>query len=386
MANFGERLRAERERRGITLDEVATATKVGPHLLDALERNDLASLPGGPFNKGFVRAYARHVGLDPETAVDEYAREERAQGLKTPDADRELLREMSRLIELRREGERKALVLDWSMVQRVGLLAVFAAVLALGGWYWLGSGEPEEPGPPLSGSVSPGSLEPGSPLASGADTPAGGMETANRVETAPPPEGEDAGPQGPGSPADVAGAAPRAHEAGSPAPAPDPATGSANAPSPAPAETGSRGRPSPAASGSPTPARTIETAASPPPPPPAVAVDPESHITISEAGVGTRVAGRELVGRGDRFPEGSRVYFWTRALGGNRGDPLRHVWLRDGQFVVAYDLTIGGSHWRNWSRKTLSGGSVGRWAVEARDAEDRVLARAEFDCVPPESP
>ena len=107
---------------------------------------------------------------------------------------------------------------------------------------------------------------------------------------------------------------------------------------------------------------------------------------MADAGVGTRVSGRELVGRGDSFPEGARVYFWTRSTGGNQGDAVRHVWLRDGRFVVAYDLTIGGTHWRNWTRKTLSDGSVGRWTVEARDAEDRVLARVEFDCVPPEAP
>lgn len=69
---FGERLRREREMRGISLDEIAAATKIGTRLLRALEDEQFDLLPGGIFNKGYVRAYARHIGIDEEQAVADY--------------------------------------------------------------------------------------------------------------------------------------------------------------------------------------------------------------------------------------------------------------------------------------------------------------------------
>ena len=58
--------------RGITLEEIAEATKIGTRSLRALEEQDFDKLPGGIFNKGFVRAYARYLGLDEEQAVADY--------------------------------------------------------------------------------------------------------------------------------------------------------------------------------------------------------------------------------------------------------------------------------------------------------------------------
>jgi cytoskeleton protein RodZ len=69
---FGERMQREREMRGITLDEIANATKIGSRTLRALEEEDFSKLPGGIFNKGFVRAYARYLGIDEEQAVADY--------------------------------------------------------------------------------------------------------------------------------------------------------------------------------------------------------------------------------------------------------------------------------------------------------------------------
>jgi len=69
---FGERLRREREMRGISLDEIAAGTKIGTRLLRALEAEQFDLLPGGIFNKGYVRAYARYIGVDEEQAVAEY--------------------------------------------------------------------------------------------------------------------------------------------------------------------------------------------------------------------------------------------------------------------------------------------------------------------------
>jgi cytoskeleton protein RodZ len=65
-------MRREREMRGITLDEIANATKIGSRTLRALEEEDFSKLPGGIFNKGFVRSYARYLGIDEEQAVADY--------------------------------------------------------------------------------------------------------------------------------------------------------------------------------------------------------------------------------------------------------------------------------------------------------------------------
>jgi len=108
----------------------------------------------------------------------------------------------------------------------------------------------------------------------------------------------------------------------------------------------------------------------------------EGQISVSDYGVGTEVVDRELKGKSDRFEEGTQVVFWTRVVGGQSGDRIRHVWFRDTEEVVSIGLTLGGPHWRVYTRKTMHPGSGGQWAVEARDAEDRVLARAEFTCEP----
>jgi cytoskeleton protein RodZ len=70
--DFGGTLRAARERRGLSLRQIASATKISVITLEALERNDLARLPGGIFSRAFVRSYAIEVGLDPETAIQEF--------------------------------------------------------------------------------------------------------------------------------------------------------------------------------------------------------------------------------------------------------------------------------------------------------------------------
>ncbi len=72
--SFGLRLRAARERRGITLEAVAAKTKVPVALWEAMERNDFSSWPSGLFARAYVRDYARLVGLDAEEVVDEFCR------------------------------------------------------------------------------------------------------------------------------------------------------------------------------------------------------------------------------------------------------------------------------------------------------------------------
>jgi cytoskeleton protein RodZ len=72
LPSFGEKLKQEREKRKITLEQISVSTKIGTRMLQALEEDKFNQLPGGIFNKGFVRAYSRFVGLDEDQTVADY--------------------------------------------------------------------------------------------------------------------------------------------------------------------------------------------------------------------------------------------------------------------------------------------------------------------------
>jgi cytoskeletal protein RodZ len=72
-AGFGEHLRREREMRGVSLEEIAGATRISTRFLEALEKEAWDRLPGGVFNRGFVRTVARFLGLEEESLLAEYA-------------------------------------------------------------------------------------------------------------------------------------------------------------------------------------------------------------------------------------------------------------------------------------------------------------------------
>jgi cytoskeletal protein RodZ len=72
VGTFGENLRQRREQRGLTIDAISNVTKISPRMLLALEEERFDQLPGGVFNKGFVRAYARQLGLSEEETLNDY--------------------------------------------------------------------------------------------------------------------------------------------------------------------------------------------------------------------------------------------------------------------------------------------------------------------------
>lgn len=79
-ATIGEQLRLAREERGIPLREISDQTRISVRYLEAIESNDYKRLPGGIFNRSFVRAYARYVGYDEKQAIEGYTRYLRDQG------------------------------------------------------------------------------------------------------------------------------------------------------------------------------------------------------------------------------------------------------------------------------------------------------------------
>lgn len=72
MGSLGQELREEREARQISIEEIASSTKIVSRYLEALEDDRLDVMPGGFFVKGIIRAYAKAVGLDPEEVLGRY--------------------------------------------------------------------------------------------------------------------------------------------------------------------------------------------------------------------------------------------------------------------------------------------------------------------------
>src|ERR1700752_1228432 len=72
MGHFGAKFRQAREKKELTLDQVSNVTKISSRMLKAIEEEHFDQLPGGVFNKGFIRAYAKHLGLNDEEAVNDY--------------------------------------------------------------------------------------------------------------------------------------------------------------------------------------------------------------------------------------------------------------------------------------------------------------------------
>lgn len=84
-ASIGEQLRLAREERGIGLREICEQTRISVHYLEAIEANDYKRLPGGVFNRSFIKAYAKCVGYDEREAIEGYTRYLREHGETSDD-------------------------------------------------------------------------------------------------------------------------------------------------------------------------------------------------------------------------------------------------------------------------------------------------------------
>lgn len=78
--SIGEKLRLEREARGIALRDISEQTRISMRYLEAIESDDYKRLPGGIFNRSFIRAYAKFIGYDENDAIEDYARTMRERG------------------------------------------------------------------------------------------------------------------------------------------------------------------------------------------------------------------------------------------------------------------------------------------------------------------
>ena len=127
MGAFGDKLRREREMRGITLAEIAESTKISKRNLQALEDEQFNLLPGGIFNRGFVRSYARFLGLNEEETVADYVA---ASNEQEPPSDKFPL-------EIH-EKESDSPPLNPKRSTAPVVLALVALIGVVGGWtYWM---------------------------------------------------------------------------------------------------------------------------------------------------------------------------------------------------------------------------------------------------------
>ena len=148
---FGSWLRRQREIRRIPLREIADSTKVSVRYLEALEQDRFDVLPADVFAKGFLREYAKYVGLDPDEVINTFITAtagEEGEQRSTPE-----------------RGEEAARTRNGGAAVALAVLAAILLVLA-GIWYWSrlqGTAEEVPPAivlPPVERQAPPPSTEP----------------------------------------------------------------------------------------------------------------------------------------------------------------------------------------------------------------------------------
>jgi cytoskeleton protein RodZ len=185
LGSFGDRLRREREMRKISLEEIAAATKIGTRHLRALEEEEFNKLPGGIFNKGFVRAYARFLGINEDQAVSDYL-------VAAGEPENQTSEIVVDQIVAQHEAEKKAKVrfreletinrndsgIPWGAI--VALIVIVAAVA--GGWTYYSRYKARLEARPQQAQTQPGSPASSAPAAAQLQA---GAATADTQASAP---------------------------------------------------------------------------------------------------------------------------------------------------------------------------------------------------------
>jgi cytoskeletal protein RodZ len=361
MGSFGAALRRTREEKGISLDEIAAETRLSKRYLLALEDEAIHKLPGGTYNRAYLRSYADHLGLDGDRLVREYSLEEAHQtetGRLKPQLD--VLASIGKAVESRgtSTGARPAWNVNWNWVagrERERTIALFGGlglltVVLLTGLIGIGlRGLRQETTVPAAADRPTVASQPATPPAAAVTLPQD--ETPEPPRTPEPPAATTR------SESNRAAVSPRS------APAPVPAPLAVPKPVPPASEKAEATATSPAAATASARTRSATRAT-------------KGRLSVTDSGVGVNVVDKRLVGESDTFTIGTRVTFWTRVAGGRRGDTISHVWFHNGVRIGATSLRVGSSDWRTQSNQLLT--PDGRWAVEARDADGRILAHHDF--------
>ena len=160
--SLGEQLRRARLERGVNLREVAEQTRITMRHLEAIEADDYKALPGGIFNKSFIKSYARYVGFPEARALELYERTSRERGFQNEEPPTSPQRERVYMGDTAR-----------SPLMTYGLSAVIIGLLILvvyGGLYYYRGRAAEGPAP-----------------AAATPTPAAAQQPASAATPTPPP-------------------------------------------------------------------------------------------------------------------------------------------------------------------------------------------------------
>jgi len=99
----------------------------------------------------------------------------------------------------------------------------------------------------------------------------------------------------------------------------------------------------------------------------------------AEIKIGTGIEKWDPVGVADSFPSDTdKVVVWTLVDGAVQPAEITHVWSYKGQEVASVKLQVKSSHFRTYSRKTVTG-MVGAWRLAVKDADGRVVATKNFE-------
>jgi cytoskeletal protein RodZ len=180
MATLGQQLKQSREEKGVSLHEIAESTHIGVRFLQAIENDAYDVLPGGVFNRAFVRKFAKEVGFDEEQAVNLYEEQLEEQGGE-PERSYQLGVE---------EFETRPTSGNGLLLSFVALIILGALAYAAYQYFTPGGAEPgqspvsalssptpsptvtETPAPSVSPEASPGASPVASPVASPTGSPA----------------------------------------------------------------------------------------------------------------------------------------------------------------------------------------------------------------------
>jgi len=128
MERFGDELRGERERRGVSIETICSVTKVSSRHLQALEANRFSDMPGGVFRKGILRSYLETLGIEQDPWMHRFEDALRASGIEA-EADPDWA-EFAVNVKRNRLQRPRGLGLRWfgvaALVALVGALAWFA--------------------------------------------------------------------------------------------------------------------------------------------------------------------------------------------------------------------------------------------------------------------
>lgn len=191
MSEFGLHLKQARENRGISLRQIASATKIATGALEALERGDFSRLPGGIFSRAFVRAYADEVGLDPEETVRQYT--ELAEAAAASSLNEVTSAEITDDDRMFLERQRMANL--WLKIIAITLLVALSAAF---GWWRVSVArrrapvvnvvtEPAPPPPPVVTTPSPAPTPVDAGTATGSEATTAAQPQATAAVTPPAP-------------------------------------------------------------------------------------------------------------------------------------------------------------------------------------------------------